>query len=123
MPPLRRICIILFWLAVIVAYVAAILPQREAPHLGYSDKVDHMAAFFTITVLARLGYPERAVPLVFIAMAAFGGFIELSQAVPIVHRDAEWADWFADMAASVVGLIVAWPLLALIERWSKPQRL
>jgi hypothetical protein len=41
--------------------------------------------------------------MIALLMAAFGGAIELSQAIPFIARDAEWADWFADCAAVCVG--------------------
>jgi VanZ family protein len=115
----RRLLILACWLAVIIAYVAAILPQQDAPHLGGSDKTDHMAAFFTVAVLARLAYPQWSGWRLFLPIAAFGGFIEISQMVPFIHRDAEWGDWFADMAAAAIGLLVAWqPALWLSQRLS-----
>ena len=101
------------WLSVTVAYVAAVLPPREALHLGGSDKVDHVAAFLTISVLARRAYPRAGGGLLLALLAAFGGFIELSQALPLIGRDAQWSDWAADIAASVAGLAAAWPL----ARW------
>jgi peptidoglycan/LPS O-acetylase OafA/YrhL len=104
----RRLITVASWLAVAVAYVAAILPQQEAPHLGGSDKTDHMAAFFTISILMRLAYPNRSLVQLFVPIALFGGFIELSQMVPVIHRDAEWGDWIADMVAALAGLLVAW---------------
>jgi len=116
MSPLRRLVLILFWLAIVAAYVAAILPQREAPHLSPSDKVDHMAAFFTITVLARLAYRRAPVPLILLLLAIFGGLIELSQAIPMIHRDAEWGDWIADVAATGIGLLAAWPLVRFADQ-------
>jgi VanZ family protein len=108
MPSLRRLILIASWLAVAVAYVAAILPQQDAPHLGGTDKTDHMAAFFTIAVLMRLAYPKRGLLALFAPIALFGGFIEVSQMVPVIHRDAEWSDWLADMVAALAGLLVAW---------------
>lgn len=116
MPPLRRLVRVLLWLAVATAYIAAILPQREAPHLGGSDKVDHMAAFLTVTILARLAHPRVPIWRLLVLVAAFGAAIELSQAVPFIHRDAEWADWVADMAAALIGLVVAWPLVRVTDR-------
>ncbi len=105
-----------FWLAVIIAYVSAILPSAEAPHIAAWDKLNHMLAFFTITFLARAAYPKLAVLPLFALLAAFGAFIELSQAVPFIHRDAEWDDWFADVFAIVVGLVLAWPIAWLAKR-------
>lgn len=116
MSPLRRLVKTLCWLAVAGSYVAAIVPQRDAPHLGGSDKLDHMAAFFTVSVLARLGYPRVAAPLLFVSLALFGGLIELSQMLPMIHRDAEWGDWAADVAATALGLLLAWPLAIMADR-------
>jgi VanZ family protein len=113
---LRRLFVFVFWLCIMMAYVAAILPQREAPRgLGW-DKLNHMLAFFTVTFLFRLAYPRVPVLVVALSMAAFGGAIELSQAIPFIARDAEWADWFADCVAVGVGLTVAWPVAILADR-------
>lgn len=116
MSPLRRLFVIAFWLATAFAYVSAILPPSEAPHLTWWDKLDHMTAFFTITFLARAAYPRMPVPLLFALLVGFGALIELSQAVSFIHRDAEWDDWFADIFAIVVGLILAWPFAILADK-------
>jgi len=116
MSPLRRLFVIAFWGASLFAYVDAILPGHEAVSLAHWDKLNHMIAFFTITFLARAAYPRIPIFRLFAMLAAFGAFIELSQAMPIIHRDAEWDDWFADMAAIVVGLIIAWPFAILADR-------
>lgn len=122
MSPLRRLIVFACWLAVAVAYVAAVVPQRDAPHLGGSDKLDHMAAFFTICFLARLAYRHVAVGVIFWLAVAFGAFIELSQALPFIHRDAELGDWIADAAAAAIGVSAAWPVLAWWDRRSGQTR-
>ena len=116
MSPLRRLFVIAFWLAALFAYVEAIMPAQDQVELGVWDKINHMAAFFTITFLARAAYPRIKVFRLFAMMAAFGAFIELSQAIPLVHRDAEWDDWFADLLATMIALIVAWPVAILADR-------
>ncbi|HWI87171.1 MAG TPA: teicoplanin resistance protein VanZ [Sphingomonas sp.] len=116
MSPLRRLFVIAFWLAAGFAYISAIMPAPEAPHILWWDKFDHMAAFFTLTFLARAAYPRIPVMLLFGLLAGFGALIELSQAVPWIHRDAEWADWFADIAATIIGLILAWPFAIMADR-------
>ncbi|WP_442681403.1 teicoplanin resistance protein VanZ [Sphingomonas sp. ASY06-1R] len=116
MSALRRMFVFAFWLAVLIAYVSAILPGAEAPHIAAWDKLNHMLAFFTITFLARAAYPRLAVLPLFALLAAFGAFIEISQAVPFIHRDAEWDDWFADVIAIVIGLVLAWPFAVLAKR-------
>ena len=116
MSPLRRLFVIAFWLAALFAYVEAIMPARDQIELSAWDKINHMAAFFAITFLARAAYPRLAVFRLFLMMAAFGAFIELSQALPFIHRDAEWADWFADLIATLLGLAIAWPFAILADR-------
>ncbi|WP_404713256.1 teicoplanin resistance protein VanZ [Sphingomonas sp. MMS24-J13] len=113
---LRRLFILAFWLCIAIAYVAAIVPGRDAPTgLGW-DKANHMLAFFTVTFLCRLAYPRLPVPLIALAMAAFGAAIELTQALPFIHRDAEWDDWFADCAAALAGLLIVWPVASWVDR-------
>jgi hypothetical protein len=116
MSPLRRLFVIAFWLAALFAYVEAIIPARDQIELSPWDKVNHMAAFFTITFLARAAYPRVGVFRLFLLIAAFGAFIELSQALPFIRRDAEWDDWFADLIATIFALAVAWPLAILADR-------
>jgi VanZ family protein len=117
MSHLRLLFVLAFWACVAGAYVFAILPGHDAPAAFAWDKMNHMLAFFTVTVLGRLAYPRVPVPAIALLMAAFGGAIELSQAIPLIHRDAEWSDWFADCGAVAVGLVVAWPLVVLGRRW------
>ena len=113
---LRRFFVIAFWGALLFAYVDAILPGKDAISLTLWDKLNHMIAFFVITFLARAAYPRIPIFRLFVMMAAFGAFIELSQAVPFIHRDAEWDDWFADMIATLVALVVAWPFAILADK-------
>ena len=117
MSPPRLLTVIAFWACLIGAYVFALMPGREAPSVFLWDKLNHMLAFFVVTILYRLAYPRTPVVVIAVAMALFGSAIELSQAVPFIHRDAEWDDWFADCGAAIAGLIVAWPLTMLVRKW------
>jgi len=121
MSPMRRLFVIAFWGALLFAYVDAVIPGKDAISISAWDKINHMLAFFTITFLARAAYPLITVFRLFLLMAAFGAFIELSQALPFIHRDAEWDDWFADMIAIVAALIVAWPF-AILARQRRVQQ-
>jgi len=103
----RALRLAAFWVAMLFAYVSALVPGEEAPTLGSSDKIDHVTAFLVLTLLARLAYPRRPEWLIAIALSAFGAFIEISQAIPLFHRDASVLDWVADSGAIVVGLAIA----------------
>jgi hypothetical protein len=63
-----------------------------------------MIAFFTLGALAAAGWRDRRFAVLFGALAAFGAAIELFQAIPALHRDADAADWLADMAATAAAL-------------------
>ena len=106
---LRRFAPALFWCALIFAYVCAVMPAKEAPSFSSSDKVEHMVAFLTLAILAGFAYPRAGVLRIGLWLAAFGAFIEFSQAIPVLNRDASVYDWIADVAALGIGLLVVQP--------------
>ena len=116
MEHVRRIAKPLFWAALLFAYVAAIMPAAEAPKIAQSDKVEHMIAFFTLSVLARLGFRAASAMRVVLMLAVFGALIEVTQTIPALHRDGNVADWLADCAAIAAGLLIAMLVLHLSPR-------
>jgi hypothetical protein len=72
--------------------------------LPVSDKLEHMAAFLTITLLGCAAYPRLSRTRLLVALVVFGGLIELVQLIPQLHRDSEWSDWLADIAATLVAV-------------------
>ena len=90
-----------FWAALAFTVVMATLPHH--PSLATSsDKVNHVIAFFVLTALHKLAYRDFGFWRRLLVMAALGGLIELVQMVPALHRDAEWLDWAADVAAALM---------------------
>lgn len=110
-----------FWCALIFAYVCAIIPG--GPQIGHSDKNGHVLAFVTLAFLARLGWSRKRAVRIAILLILFGIFIELSQATPIVHRDADIWDVVADACGVAVGLAGgAIGLLLFRRRSMRPAR-
>lgn len=104
-------CRAAFVLAAAAALAAALVPPEDHPPelLGW-DKANHALAFAVLAGLGALGF-ARARPLrLALLLVLFGGAIELLQATPLVHRDADLLDVVAD-AAGV--LAAAWPALWL----------
>ena len=116
MDRIRSIAKPLFWAALLFAYVAAIMPADEAPKIAQSNKVEHMIAFFTLAFLARLAFRFAPALRVALALAAFGAVIEVTQMIPALHRDGNVADWLADCAAIVAGLLLATVLLRRVRQ-------
>ena len=81
----------------------AVLPHP--PHVPTGDKVQHMAAFATLAALGTFGYPRLAPLRLAAGLCAFGALIEVTQMIPVLHRDAELSDWLADTLAVTVVLV------------------
>lgn len=101
-----------------VVFVLAIMPAPQAPSLGAGDKVNHIAAFLVLTLLGRSAYRHVAAWRLAVGLSLFGVWIELTQAIPMLQRDASVWDWVADSAAIVVALAVA----LIVERLCPVQR-
>ncbi len=107
----------LFAAVLLLTLVAALVPNADAPDLGHGDKINHIAAFATLTVLAAWAWPRARLVVILVALSALGAAIEGLQALPVIARDAEWADWIADTAAVAVALAaVAFVRRAFVER-------
>lgn len=113
---LDRVLKPLFWAALIFAYVAAILPALDAPSIASSDKIEHIIAFFTLALLAALAWHGASLLRVGLMLAGFGALIEVTQAIPLLNRDASAEDFLADCAAIIAGLAVGWLLRKGIAR-------
>ena len=100
---------VLFWLAVLLAFLLAANPHPPHYPGEPSDKVQHMIAFATLGLLGAAAYPKASIWRLLAWLSLFGAAIELVQAIPVLHRDSDIMDWAADtVAAGVVLLCIAW---------------
>ncbi len=100
-----------FALALAGVFAAAVVPPSQGPSLVPWDKANHFIAFYVLGGLGAASFPRSRVLLVAGGLMAFGGAIELVQALPFVGRDAEFWDWFADgvgLAGALAPLALAW---------------
>lgn len=102
----------------IVVYLLAIMPAPQAPSLGAGDKVNHIAAFFVLTLLGRVAYRRVAPWRVVVGLSLFGILIELTQAIPFLQRDCSFWDWVADSGA----ILAAMALALTVERLAPARR-
>lgn len=110
---ITRLFQLLFWSALIFAFVMASLPQPPPIPGEPGDKLLHIMAFLVVAALASIAFPRVPVWMLFIGLALFGGLIELVQSIPSLGREPSWLDWAADIAAAGVVLAIA----GLIRRW------
>lgn len=81
------------------------------PTMLGSDKLEHIAAFFTLALLTRLGWPTISRLITGSLLAIYGLGIEYLQSTDFVRRTASWADFVADL----VGIALAFVVLRLIR--------
>lgn len=105
--PVASAAKLIFWAAAAFALVMAVLPQPPQLPGEPDDKVQHMIAFATLGLLGSWAYPALSLVRLLVGLSLFGAIIELIQAVPALHRDADPLDWVADTAAAAAVLLVA----------------
>lgn len=106
-PSLRTITRILFCLAAAAVTVLSLLPQRDLPKVGVSDKLEHALSYFVLAILGSFGFREpRGLLYLFVLLCAMGGVIEVLQAFS-PGRSPEVADAVADGAGAAAGVLIA----------------
>ena len=99
---------LVFGAALVFTLVMALLPRPPSLFLDrYGDKAEHMLAFATLAVLARLAFREAPSRVILERLSFVGALIEVFQAIPALHRDCDWTDWAADTFAAGVALLIA----------------
>lgn len=103
---LSRVGRFAFWPALAFALVMAVLPKPPSlPIDDLGDKFAHMLAFFTLSLLAGVGWPKASLARAALWLSLIGVGIEVVQLIPFLHRDSDWRDWVADSAAILVAMI------------------
>jgi len=95
----------LFWAAALFALVMALLPHPVEIPGNPSDRVQHVVAFATLGLLGFYAYPRLSPFWLVAALSLFGAFIEVAQAIPLLHRDTDLLDWIADTIACLVTVV------------------
>jgi VanZ family protein len=96
----------LFFAAAAFAFVMAALPHPPDIPGNPNDKLQHVAAFATLALLGSFAYPRAAVWRLVVGLSLFGAFIEVVQAIPVLHRDSDIMDWLADTAAVMAVVLI-----------------
>jgi hypothetical protein len=81
------------------------------------DKLWHILAFVTLSLLASLAFPAAPLARIGERLSFLGALIEVVQSLPALHRDCDIRDWIADTIAVVATLAI----VAAI-RWLRQRR-
>jgi VanZ family protein len=106
-PSPRLVARTVFFLGAAAITVLSLLPQRDLPKPGASDKIEHALAYFVLAILGAFAFRERRSLLhLFIFLCAMGGAIELLQAFS-PGRSPDPIDAIADGAGAAAGVLAA----------------
>ena len=98
---------LLFWAAIAIAFALALMPRPPQLPGAPDDKVQHVMAFATLALLARLAFPAAPVLRLLAGLSLYGALIEICQLYPPLGRDGDWLDWVADTVAAGTVLVIA----------------
>jgi VanZ family protein len=97
--------------------VVCLMPGRNLPHVGISDKLKHLIAFAMLAFWFGSILVRRDLFWLVLALLAFGGLIELAQEFMRLGRDGDPRDLLADAVGVLVGLLLAMTPLGQWARW------
>ena len=82
--------------------LATLTPVETLPNVSGSDKLYHLISFAILTLPIAIIRPH-ALWIILGLSIAYGGAIEIIQ--PLVNRNCEMADLFADACGAVLGIL------------------
>jgi VanZ family protein len=112
----RRMWLSIGVIMVLVITIACLLPARELPAVGLSDKIEHLLAFGAVAFWFGSIVVRRDLHWVALAVVGFGGLIEVMQSAMGLGREADWLDVLADSLGVLIGVIL---VLTPLGRWSR----
>jgi len=96
--------------------VTSLLPARDLPALGISDKVEHAVAYLLLAFWFASVMARRDFVYLVLALLAFGGGIEIAQGLMGLGREADLLDLAADGVGIVAGVVLA---ATPLGRWAE----
>ncbi len=92
---------------VLIVVVASLVPARSLPHLGMTDKLEHMIAYGGLAVCYGGLMRPRHYGYLGVGLLALGGGIEIAQGLMGMGREADLRDFYADALGGVKKLASA----------------
>ncbi|AXK43694.1 hypothetical protein [Erythrobacter aureus] len=111
---------IAFGLLLLAIISASLFPGVSRPTIFASDKMDHIFAFFVLGSAAKFFWQGHRPITLFSLLALGGAGIEIVQWGMQAGREADWADFAADLFGAGVGILMADTINAIRTRLFGP---
>jgi hypothetical protein len=89
-------------LVLLAVVVLAVAPQPVVPFGSSNDKLNHVAAFSVISLLACFAFPHVRPSSILTALLAFNAMIEVAQALMMNGREADMLDFAVGAFAAII---------------------
>lgn len=84
-------------------------------HWPHWDKVQHMALFFSLTLIGLFLFRQYRISLILLLLA-YGALAEYYQSMMTRTRTGSIADWLADLAGVCLACLLAWAVVCVAKR-------
>jgi VanZ family protein len=108
--------LVVYWL---ILFTATTLPVERLPSVGFTDKVNHILAYFVLSVLVNLTviYQRKSkflfekAQIATIVICLFYGAVDELHQMLVPGRFAETWDWVADALGVFTGVLIVYFLI------------
>lgn len=112
-----RLWLAIGWAMVIAAFIVCLVPGRDLPDTGMSDKSEHFICYATLMLWFAGLYPRARYWIIAGLLLLMGIIIEVAQGAMHLGRSADWHDVVANSIGIVIGLALAYAGLGNWMRW------
>lgn len=114
----KNIYTLIFIICLAVLSYLLLMEMAPAKEVSlYKDKLQHIVAFGGVTFWGLLAF-QRYAKTVMVGLSVFGAVMEVLQGLLTTTRQPSVYDWLADM----VGILLAWGVVVLCQRWWSQRR-
>jgi VanZ family protein len=108
--------LIIYW---VFLFIATSLPVERLPSIGFTDKINHLIAYFILAVLLNLTliYQRKSqllfekAPIATIVICLFYGALDEVHQLFVPGRSAESLDWVADALGTTAAVLLIYFLI------------
>jgi len=111
-----RLWRVLSCVVIVAAIIVCLLPARDIPDVGVSDKWEHSVAYVLLTLWFAGLYPRSRYWVIALGLLLMGIAIEFAQADMHMGREGDVHDVIANTAGIAVGIVLA---LAGLGGWAQ----